>query len=358
MKIVIATGGTGGHLLPALRVAKELRQRGFAIHFIGSFRRGMAQIENEGFTCDNLNHQGLDFSNWWKMLRGGFSIFIAIFKAIGKLFKEKPDVVFGFGGYGAFPIVFAANILRYPTVIHEQNVIPGRANALLSKFVKKVAISFQESSAYFDKSKTVLTGCPCHAPNKSLDRQLLLQDFNLDDNRLTILIVGGSQGSQKINEYFLETAKQLSLIINFQVIHIAGLQDRQRLSLEYARLGLPFVVLDYFNQMEKLYSSADIVIARAGASTISEIINFELNAILIPYPFAGGHQKANANVLSEIENIKIIEEKDLNVATLEKELLRIVNNRDEKVYDETFLRQRRFLDSTHRLAKTALEILE
>jgi len=227
MKFVIATGGTGGHLFPSIQVAQELNRQGHDIVFLGSFKRTNEQMQKTGFPYEDLNAKGLVLA----LRRETFSSLIAMVKATSKAFRSlkkiKPDVVLGFGGYGAFPVVFSAVLLKYPTLIHEQNVIPGRANAFLSKFVKRIAISFAKSIKYFNPKKTVLTGCPCHFPKENMNRTEILKGFHLDQGKTTIFIFGGSQGSQRINGVFLETVKSLRKRLDFQVIHVSGKQDYQ-----------------------------------------------------------------------------------------------------------------------------------
>jgi len=265
MKFVIATGGTGGHLFPSIQVAQELERLGHDIVFLGSFKQTSEQMQKIGFPYEDLNAQGLVLA----LRKEAFSSVIAIIKALSKAFKLlkkiKPDVVLGFGGYGAFPVVFSAVLLKYPTIIHEQNVIPGRANALLSKFVKKIAISFAKSVKYFDPKKTVLTGCPCHFPVKNMNQTDVLEGFHLDQNKTTILITGGSQGSQRINEVFLKTVKFLKEKLDFQVIHVTGVQDYQKCRNQYDLLGIPFALFDFLDKMEEAYCVADLVISRSGS---------------------------------------------------------------------------------------------
>lgn len=324
MKIVLATGGTGGHLFPALETAKVLREEGHEIHFLGSFGLGMDSIERNGFAFRNLSARGL--TSWKPNSLFPFSIQMvrAVFRSLGYLIKLKPDAVVGFGGYGAFPVILGALILRYPTLIHEQNVVPGRANKLLARFAGKVAVSFQASTKYFQGRKIVLTGCPTRLSKNNLDRNETLKDLDLQEGKTTILVFGGSQGSHRINEDFLKTAALLKKDLDFQVIHIAGRQDYLSLRGEYLKLGIPFALFDFFERMEQAYTVSDLVISRAGASTVMEIAMFHKPALLIPYPYAKGHQRQNAWALCETKLAKVLEEKDLNPLRMKKEILSLL----------------------------------
>ncbi len=340
MKIILATGGTGGHLFPALETAKVLREEGHEIYFLGSFGLGTDPIERNGFAFRDLNARGL---NSWKLnhlVSFAVRMLRATVRSLGYLRKQRPERVVGFGGYGAFPVLLAALILRYPTLIHEQNVVPGRANKVLARFVGKVAVSFERSARYFDGRKTVLTGCPTRLLKKDFNKNELFKDFDLREGKTTILVFGGSQGSHRINEEFLKTARFLKKDLDFQVIHIAGRRDSLSLRGEYLKLDIPFALFDFFERMEQAYAVADLVISRAGASTVTEIAMFDKPALLIPYPYAKGHQRQNALALAQTQFAKVIEEKDLNPQRMKEEILSLLkdcadqqrNSQNESIY--------------------------
>ncbi len=346
MKIVLATGGTGGHLFPALEVAKVLRKKGHELFFLGSFGLGTNPIEQNGFIFRELNARGLNslkinhlFSFLVRMLR-------ATFRSWNYLKKIKPDAIAGFGGYGAFPVILAAIFLRYPILIHEQNVVPGRANRVLAHFVWKIAVSFQQSRFYF-RRQTILTGCPTRFLKTDFDKKEILKNFSLEENKTTILVFGGSQGSQRINETFIQTAEGLRKDLNFQVVHIAGQRDTASLREEYLKLKIPFALFSFLEHMEYAYTLADLVISRAGASTITEIDMFQKPAILIPYPYAHGHQRENALVLTQTQSVQLIEEKDLTTEKLKEKILFLVKmeKKDGEGYNNIYIS-----DAAERLA--------
>jgi len=356
MKFVIATGGTGGHLFPSIQVAQELERLGHDIVFLGSFKKTSELMQKTGFPYEDLNARGFVLA----LRRESFSSVIAMGKALSKAFRSlkviKPDVVLGFGGYGAFPVVFSAVLLKYPTIIHEQNVIPGRANALLSKFVKRIAISFAKSVKYFNPKKTVLTGCPCHFPVKNMNRADVLKKMHLDRNKTTILITGGSQGSQRINEVFLKTVKTLRGKIDFQVIHVSGVQDYEECRSQYDLLGIPFALFKFLDKMEEAYCVADLVISRSGAVTVSEIASFRLPSIFIPYPYAQGHQKENASVLCETRLSRLIEDKDLSASKLTEQILELLARPLSTKEREDQFKDICFPDAAQRLAQEAINL--
>jgi len=356
MKFIIATGGTGGHLFPALKVAEELKRQGHIIVFLGSFERARSQIREYDFPFEDLGAKGFVLALRKEM----FTSIIAMIKAVNGALKYlknfRPDVVLGFGGYGAFPVVLSALLLKYPTLIHEQNVVPGRANALLSKFVKRIAISFGKSIKYFNPQKTVLTGCPCHSPKENINREYVLESFHLKQGPSTILVFGGSQGSQHINQVFLKVIEELKGKLDFQVIHVSGSQDYQEIKGKYNQLGIPFALFKFLDKMEEAYHVADLVISRSGAATVSEIAGFRLPAIFIPYPYAQGHQKENASVLSETNSIRMIEDKDLSVSGLREAILDILKHPPRKNERSEQFREIYFPDAAQRLAKEAVKM--
>ncbi len=320
MKIIVSTGGSGGHIFPGLKTAQVLRSKGHEVIFVGSLGLGYENIKAQGFKAINIHAQGLPN----KSLKGFLNFVLIMMKALSEarnvLLEEKPDKVIGFGGYGSFAVVVAAAILRIPVMIHEQNVVPGKANRLLSKFVKKLAISFQETSKYFDSKKTIWTGCPCQNNPSSKSKDVLLQQFALAQNKKTILVLGGSQGSQKINEVFFNIMSSLEANDSLQAIHMTGKKDYPVYEFAYKQKGVSVKVLEFISPIEEAYAIADLVIARAGAVTVSELGFFLIPSILIPYPLADGHQKYNAEVLSSCGLSKVIEQKDLSVDVLRKEI--------------------------------------
>ena len=320
MKIIIATGGTGGHIFPALEVASALRAGGHEVFFAGTFGSAKEKIVQQGYVLEELHAKGLYTESWRAVL--GFLICMArsIFRSLGFVRRLKPDAILGFGGYGAFPLVLAGIIFHVPTMIHEQNVLPGRANRLLAKAVKKIAVSFEESKKHFNSKKTVLTGCPCRSFSGNLNKESCLKDFSLKENKFTILLLGGSQGSHRINAEWTKTIPLLKQELDFQFIHLSGRKDFEDLKQAYATVDIPYYLCSFLEEMEKAYAVADLVVARAGALTVTEIAALRLPALLIPYPYAGGHQKENARVL-ESAMAKMIEEKDLSAEGLKDVIL-------------------------------------
>lgn len=326
MRIVLATGGTGGHLFPALSVAQALRADGHEIFFLGSFRTGRQWIKQEGFTVEDLPARGVMGNGVLKTIVSVWFMLKACVLAFKHLRKYAPDVVLGFGGYGAFPVVWASLLGRYPSMIHEQNVVPGRANAFLAKFVKRVAISFPESKKYFNAKKTVLTGCPVRMNFLKSTRDDILEKFSLKNSYKTIFVFGGSQGSQRINDTFFEAMMSFDDSAEVQVVHVTGKKAYSSMKEKYAQTNLPVAIFDFLDVMHEAYQIADLVISRAGAATVTEIAQEGIPSILIPYPYAGGHQKENAQILSRVNMAMIIEEKELTSKSLKDAIRTMLAN--------------------------------
>ncbi|MDE1921165.1 MAG: undecaprenyldiphospho-muramoylpentapeptide beta-N-acetylglucosaminyltransferase [Candidatus Omnitrophica bacterium] len=322
MKILIATGGTGGHIFPAIETAKALRTRGHQVIFAGVLGGNEAKIRELDFPVFSLSARGLNDTSFKGWLTFGRVMSQAIFRSFGVVQKCAPDKIVGFGSYGAFPVVMAGALMRRPLLIHEQNVVPGRANALLSRVAGKIAISFEGSRKYFAPAKAVWTGCPCHYKSLPSRAQGLIA-FDLKQNKKTIVLIGGSQGSQRLNEVFFEMVKDLPPA-NFQAVHMTGPKEFATYEARYAKENLPVKACAFIDDITQAYAAADIVIARAGAATVNELGLLGIAAVLVPYPFAGDHQKHNARVLADAGVAIVIEQKDLTKSSLKEAVTRML----------------------------------
>ncbi len=324
MKIAVATGGTGGHIFPALQTAKVLKERGHEVIFVGSLGLGEEKILSQGFKAFNVKAQGLKNRSLGGVVNFGLVMMRAMSQTKKILKDYAPDKVVGFGGYGSFAAVMGAKQLGLPTMIHEQNVVPGKANRFLARLVKKIAVSFPQTDQYFGKTKTIWTGCPCQQFDGLEKRERIFQKFSLDPHKKTILVLGGSQGSQKLNEVFFEMISSLSKKVNVQAIHMTGKKDFVEYSSKYKDQNLPVMATEFISPVGEAYTIADVVIARSGAATVNELGFFVIPSILIPYPLADGHQRYNAEILSQIGLAKIIEQKDLTSDVLQQEIQSIL----------------------------------
>jgi UDP-N-acetylglucosamine--N-acetylmuramyl-(pentapeptide) pyrophosphoryl-undecaprenol N-acetylglucosamine transferase len=253
------------------------------------------------------------------------------FESLKIILEFKPDIVVGFGSLDSAPSLFLAWLFRIPTMIHEQNVLPGKANSFLARFVDKVAVSFSNTGDYLkiNQEKIALTGNPLRKRLKIIDKKTAAGFFGLSQDKFTILVMGGSQGSRHLNSGFLKAVSFLKNVEKIQIIHLTGQEDIEEIRGAYKRMNVASEVFGFFNEMEQAYSASDLVISRAGATTISELEYFKLPAILSPYPYAYSHQLENAKVLRNKGCAVIINDDDLDKDILKVALESIITKPDE-----------------------------
>jgi len=347
VKVLAITGSSGGHIFPALGFldtlnnksrtflpqetpyTKKVRDKHKDIdillvlpkktitHQVGNFEYKLNYIS---ISSIKLN---LDFKNFAAILR----FFQGSLESIIILLTFRPDIVVGFGSLCCIPMILFAWLFRVKTLIHEQNVIPGRANRFLAKFTDRIAVSFAQTGDYFKdyKRKVIITGNPIRKELSRIDKNKAFDFFGLDSDKLTILVMGGSQGSHRINLGFLRAVSAIPDKSSFQVIHLAGRQDLDFLKNSYKDLNINSRLFNFLESMQYAYSACDLVVSRAGATTIAEIIFFGLAAIIIPYPFAYRHQVANAKVLENIGSGIIIQDNELDSDILKKNIENLIN---------------------------------
>ncbi|MDD4980406.1 MAG: undecaprenyldiphospho-muramoylpentapeptide beta-N-acetylglucosaminyltransferase [Candidatus Omnitrophica bacterium] len=324
MRILAVTGSSGGHIFPALGFLDTLRENHKDIEtlLILPVSNIAGQIEKTGYNVCYIPFSSIKLTLDFRNLFAIFNFFRASLKSMVMLLTFRPDIVVGFGSLASVPAVTFAWLFRIKTLIHEQNVIPGRANRLLAIFSDKIALSFAESRDYLKKyeNKTVVTGNPMRRQLARINKKEALDFFGFSAEKFTMLVMGGSQGSSRINLEFLGAVSALSDKSKFQVIHLAGPKDFSALEEDYRNTGVDIRLFAFLKEMQYAYSVSDLVISRAGASTIAEIMFFGLAAILIPYPFAYEHQMANARALESKGCAVIIQDKDLNSDILKKNI--------------------------------------
>ena len=338
MKVLIVAGGTGGHILPALVLARDIKIRniGQVLFVISSRKQDREIISGKGVDFTTLPIASLQSKNIFSVLNFLARLFIGTIESAYLLLKFKPDTVVGFGGYVSGPIVLLASLSGIRTIIHEQNVCPGKANRILARFVNKITIGFLDAKSYLKsfESKIIFSGNPLRDGLKRDNRAKAADSFN-------VLIIGGSQGAHKLNTIVPEAAslieKDNRSMLNF--IHIAGKKDLEEVEKSYEKIGIKNRVFSFTEHMARLYNECDFVISRAGAMTVSELLTLEIPAILVPYPYAGGHQKLNAMVLEKIGSGILLEEKNLTpyamrdaiLKLMDRNILRDMSNRAKRI---------------------------
>jgi len=356
MKIALASGGTAGHIYPALALAQELRQQGHDVFFIGVFRDTGELIRKLGFEYMEISARGLYAQSMSSIFVTTVFMFKATIESIKMLSHYKPERVIGFGGYGAFPVVLSGFLLRIPTAIHEQNVLPGRANRFLKFLVNRIFISFQKSIKYFPAHKVVWTGYPTLRKFKDFSKVDIAQEWALDPYKKTILVIGGSQGSHAINEIFLDTMDLLKSSFSYQVVHSTGENDFPYVKKRYEDNNVQHYIMPFIDDMAKAYSLADVVISRAGAGAITEIAAYHKPCILIPYPHAQQHQQQNAALLAAGNNALVLNEKEMYPEQLRDAIMQLLEDFSMDPYGLNILKELFVLDADLRLAKEVLAI--
>ncbi len=327
-RAIIAGGGTGGHLFPGIAVAREIEKR--FDHAEVLFVTGLRKMESEilsryGYHTVSIRVEGIKGRGWKKGLKvisglpGSFLQSVSLIKAFSPVF------VLGVGGYASGPVCLAARMMGVPTAIHEQNAVPGLANRLLSRFVDCVFISFPESRPWLKGRRHVLSGTPV--------REELFSGIPAkkpDSSRFTVLVVGGSQGAMAVNRAFAEALEILeSEGRHPHVIHQTGETDFARVQEDYRKRGIRAELHPFIRDMAAAYHRADLVVGRAGASTIFELAALGKPSVLIPYPFAThGHQEMNARCLVQAGAAEMIRQEELTGECLAKVLTEFMNNPD------------------------------
>jgi len=312
MRLIMAGGGTGGHLFPGLAVAREFQRRdaGTKILFVGSERGIEGQIlPKEGFPLEAVPIKGIKGRGIRGFLEAIYYLPISFFRSLGIISRFRPECVIGLGGYASAPLLFAAVLKRIRCAIMEQNFRPGLTNRILGWVVDRVFTSFDESTCYFPRSKVVETGTPVRWQGLPKVEK---------ESKLFLLVFGGSAGAHRINLCFLDALKNLKDISSeLHVVHQTGAADLDSVRDGYASLPFQSEVRLFIDEMDRAYAQADLIVCRAGASTIAEITSFGKAAILVPYPYAADdHQTWNAQALVKSGAAKIILDQNLSGETL------------------------------------------
>ncbi len=302
MKIVLACGGSGGHIFPAVSAAEELKERhpkAEIIYFCGKKRIEESIFKTLGQErIVRLDRKPLtDFFRAWRVLAA-----------------EQPQLVVGFGGYASVPALAAAKCLGLKTLIHEQNVFPGRANRLLCRIADGVALSFEESRGYLPRFKNArVTGNPIRRMVESARRKEALDFFSFSGDKKTLLVLGGSQGAESINSLFLGGLPFLGKDFKerMQALHLCGKMSPTESEARCREAGFVCRAYSFFDRMDLAYSAADFSLGRAGATFLAEISARQIPAILVPYPHGDGHQRLNARVFSQTHEALVAEQSGL-----------------------------------------------
>ena len=326
MRVLIAGGGTGGHFFPAVALAEAfmVTDPEGSILFAGTDNPlEVSILLRKGFDHVSISAGGLKGQGIWRQTHGLLKLPIGFGQAVKTIWKFNPDITIGVGGYASGSVALAARLMGKKMVIHEQNFLPGFTNRVLGRFAHRIFISFPDDLGIFASSKTVLTGNPV--------RQEVLRAASGENRKdsFTVLVVGGSQGAHTINCALAEALKHLDLPSRMSFIHQTGTKDAPWVATVYKKHGIKAAVEPFIDDMASAYHASDLVICRAGASTVAELAALGKPALFIPFPFAANnHQELNARYVADRGGGEVMLEKDLNGESLARRIHHYQSNRD------------------------------
>lgn len=314
MKMVIAGGGTGGHLFPGIALAEEVVTRHHAndVLFVGTARGLEARVvPASGFKLELIEATGVKGRGLSGLIGGLARVPLAVAQSMRILKAWGPDVVVGVGGYASFPVVLAAFLMGIPTAVQEQNALPGLTNRLLGRIVRRVFVSFDEARSFFPAKKVQNVGNPIR--KALMENFLRPQSFH---DRFRILIFGGSQGAHAINVAAVDAIQRLAMD-DLEIHHQTGKNDLEATRRAYQEAGIRARVVEFIDDMSAAYAQSDLVICRAGATTLAELTCCKKAAVLIPFPHAAdNHQEVNARSLVDRGAAVMIRQSELTGESL------------------------------------------
>lgn len=321
MRVILAGGGTGGHVIPALAIAQQLKKAYTAdLLFIGT-PRGMENrlVPAAGFELRLVQVGALKNVSLATRLRTACNLPLAIIRSRQMLAQFQPDVVIGVGGYASGPAMAAAILRRIPTIAFEPNVVPGFANRVVARWVSAAAVHFQETCRYFPNCR--VTGVPVRAAFFQIPQKG-------PSTPPTLLVFGGSQGARAINEAMIDSLPQLrERAPGLHIVHQTGERDYDRVLAGYEKAGISGEVHKFIDDMPAMFARADLLVCRSGASTVGEITAAGKPAIFVPFPHAADdHQNVNARALERAGAAEVVEESKLKAASLVGTISALIND--------------------------------
>jgi UDP-N-acetylglucosamine--N-acetylmuramyl-(pentapeptide) pyrophosphoryl-undecaprenol N-acetylglucosamine transferase len=354
LRVVIGGGGTGGHLYPGIAIAREIlaRRPDAVVTFAGTLRGIETKVvPREGFHLDLLRSAGLKGRSSLDAIRGVALLPLSALDAWRILSRRTPDVVIGVGGYSSGPVVLLAALRGIPTLLAEQNAVPGLTNRLLARFVSAAAVTFDSTVSFFGR-RGFVAGNPV--------RPEFLSPGDLPPergSRTKVLIFGGSQGAHAINVAMVEAAPRLAADGGVDITHQTGERDVAMVRRGYADAGLQARVEPFLYAMDREMKQADLVVSRAGATTIAELTAAGRASILIPLPTAAdNHQKKNAEVLAQAGAAEMLEQKDMTGAEIAERLIALARDTTRRQSMAAAARQLARPDAAKVIVDRVLEI--
>lgn len=336
----VTGGGTGGHIYPAVAVGFALQKEPDTkkVFYVGNPNNLEKKIaEDKVFDFLGVNISGMPRTISFDFVKWSLQLFAATLKSVGYILKYKPSLVFGTGGYVSSPMLFAAVLTGTPIVIHECDAIPGKVSKLLAPYAKAVSVAFESSKDGLKSDKIQVNGNPIREEFLSTDRYNARKKWNLKD-RLTIMVMGGSQGAKKLNSVIVQNLKRLFKKYDIQIIHQTGLKNYDDTVKELKKVypnyteNSQYIIRPYFKKMYLPMLASDIAVSRAGSLSISEICVSGLASILVPYPYAAAdHQRKNAKEMEELNAALYLDDKDCTPDALMEKLEELINDTQKMI---------------------------
>jgi UDP-N-acetylglucosamine--N-acetylmuramyl-(pentapeptide) pyrophosphoryl-undecaprenol N-acetylglucosamine transferase len=330
-RLVVGGGGTGGHLFPGIAVAQAFKARhpGNQVLFVNAGRPLEVDVLSRlGWPQESIAIEGIKGRGRWQQLKAACRIPGALWRAGRILHRFRADLVLGVGGYSAGPVVAAAGLLGIPSVLHEQNRLPGVTNRILGRLVDRIYLTFDESREYFNPEKIKVSGNPVRDEILALASVPVAEAERSDERAFTVLVVGGSQGAQAINLAVAEALPYLKDVTALRFVHQTGERYARQVREAYERVGIEARVEAFFDDMASLYAQGDMIICRAGATTVAEVTVVGKAAVFVPFPFAADdHQTQNAMALANLGAAEMIRQEELNGRVLAKMIRGYMENR-------------------------------
>lgn len=366
MRIVLTGGGTGGHIVPLIAVAEKIKEKEPDCQFVfvgpgGDLEKKL--MDAEGIPTKGVMAGKLRRYFSFQYCLDIFKVPIGIVQALWHLLWLMPDAIFSKGGYASLPVVIAGWVYRIPILIHESDANPGMANSMLAKFAGRVAVSYPQAEIYFPAAQVVFTGNPLRSDIASGDAVRAREMFHFTDSKKVIFVVGGSQGARSVNNKVIEILPEL--LHKYQVIHQTGESNIEEVKHKAGEQGVKagrdgyFPIAFYGPEIKDILALADLVISRAGSSTISEIAANGKPAILIPLGTAANdHQRMNAYAIAKTGGCVVLEENNLGHNMLLEKIEEILNNDDLKTKLSQNIRTFYHPDAAEKIAEGILGMVK
>lgn len=364
MKVLIAGGGTAGHINPGIAIANYIKEksRDAQILFVGT-KNGLETklVPHNGFELSLISVKGLRRKLSFDNIKTFVELFKGLLQARSLIKKFNPDIVIGTGGYVCFPVLFLASRMKIPTLIHEQNSFPGITNRLLSRFVDVVCFAFPEAKRYFKPSvKSVFTGNPIRKEILKIKREDARAQLSIGDAETLVVIFGGSRGAESINETVSKMLYNNLKNMKFKVIFATGEAQFGKYGRNLEKLNNNNIkVVPFIYNMDTVLSAADLAVCRAGAVTISELTALGVPSILIPSPYVtANHQEHNSRALEEQGAAVVIKEKDLSDEILYNQIENILSSKDKLIKMSENAKRIGVSNSTEKIYEVMAEMLQ